>query len=368
MPPRAHDRPPARGGGALRGARAGSSPPPRSRTTRRGSQDLGREMSRLDPIVAAYRTWAGCSDQLAAATEMTEDPDEEVRAMARDEVAEVEARLATVDDELRLLLVPRDPNDDRNVIVEVRAGAGGDEAALFAADLFRMYVRYAERRRWKTEVLATSESDGGGLKEVIAEIRGDARVLAPQVRVRRAPRAARAVDRGGGPHPHLDRHRERAARGRGGRARRSTRRTCGSTSTAPAAPAARASTPPTRRCASPTCRPAPWSPSRTRRASTRTRPRRMTVLRARLLEVERSAWRTSAATSAARRSAAAIGRRRSGPTTSPTTGSPTTASGSPCTTCPGCWRATWTASSSHWRGATARTGSASSGRRGVDMT
>ena len=135
-------------------------------------QELGREMARLDPIVAAFRTWSGLRDQLAAATEMTTDPDEEVRAMARDEVAEVEARLATVDADLRALLVPRDPNDDRNVIVEVRAGAGGDEAALFAADLFRMYVRYAERRRWKTEILATSESDGGGLKEVIAEIRG----------------------------------------------------------------------------------------------------------------------------------------------------------------------------------------------------
>jgi peptide chain release factor 1 len=137
-------------------------------------QELGREMSRLDPIVAAYRTWAGLRDQLAAATEMTQDADDEVRDMARDEVTEIEARLATVDEELRLLLVPHDPNDDRDVIVEVRAGAGGDEAAIFAADLFRMYVRYAERRRWKTEVLATSESDGGGLKEVIAEIHGDA--------------------------------------------------------------------------------------------------------------------------------------------------------------------------------------------------
>ncbi|MEO8247272.1 MAG: peptide chain release factor 1 [Chloroflexota bacterium] len=136
-------------------------------------QELGREMARLDPIVAAFRTWSGLHEQLAAATEMTADPDEEVRVMARDEVTDVEGRLATVDAALRALLVPRDPNDDRNVIVEVRAGAGGDEAALFAADLFRMYVRYAERRRWKTEVLATSESDGGGLKEVIAGIRGD---------------------------------------------------------------------------------------------------------------------------------------------------------------------------------------------------
>ncbi len=135
--------------------------------------DLGRELSRLEPIVTAFRARCGVEDQLAAARGMTADPDDEVRAMARDEVRDLEARLAAIDDELRALLVPRDPNDERDVIVEVRAGAGGDEAAIFAADLFRMYVRYAERRRWKTEVLTTSESDGGGLKEVIAEIHGD---------------------------------------------------------------------------------------------------------------------------------------------------------------------------------------------------
>ncbi|HET7685704.1 MAG TPA: peptide chain release factor 1 [Candidatus Limnocylindria bacterium] len=136
-------------------------------------QELGRELSRLEPMVTAFRTWRGLRDQLDAARQMTADPDADVAAMARDEAAEVEARLATVDAELRALLVPRDPNDERDVIVEVRAGAGGDEAAIFAADLFRMYVRYAERRRWKTEVLTASESDGGGLKEVIAEIHGD---------------------------------------------------------------------------------------------------------------------------------------------------------------------------------------------------
>jgi peptide chain release factor 1 len=92
--------------------------------------------------------------------------------MARDEIAMLERREAALDGELRALLVPHDPNDDRDVIVEVRAGAGGEEAALFAADLFRMYARYAERRRWKTEILSSSESESGGLKEVIAEIHG----------------------------------------------------------------------------------------------------------------------------------------------------------------------------------------------------
>lgn len=136
-------------------------------------QQLGRELSRLEPVITAFRAWTDVREQLDAARGMTADPDEAVREMAREEVAALEAREAALDADLRELLIPRDPNDDRNVIVEVRAGAGGDEAALFAADLFRMYARYAERRRWKTEVLSTSESDGGGVKEVIAEIRGD---------------------------------------------------------------------------------------------------------------------------------------------------------------------------------------------------
>jgi len=93
--------------------------------------------------------------------------------MAREEIARLSSRAAELDESLRVQLVPRDPNDDRNVIVEVRAGAGGDEASLFAADLYRMYARYAERRRWKIEVLSTSGSGSGGLKEVIAEVRGD---------------------------------------------------------------------------------------------------------------------------------------------------------------------------------------------------
>jgi peptide chain release factor 1 len=136
--------------------------------------DLGREMSRLEPIVAGLRRWRGVLTQIEQARSMADDPDDEMRAMAREEVERLTAEAEGLQAELRAHLVPRDPNDDRNVIVEVRAGTGGDEAALFAGDLYRMYVRYAERRRWKVDVMSTSESEGGGFKEVIAEVRGDA--------------------------------------------------------------------------------------------------------------------------------------------------------------------------------------------------
>jgi peptide chain release factor 1 len=136
-------------------------------------QQYGRELARLEPVVNAIRAWTDVRDQLAAAREMTHDPDEEVRAMARDEVETLEQREHVLDGELRLLLVPRDPNDERDVILEVRAGTGGEEATLFAADLFRMYARYAERRHWKVELLSSSESEAGGFKEAIAEVRGE---------------------------------------------------------------------------------------------------------------------------------------------------------------------------------------------------
>ena len=135
--------------------------------------DLGREMARLEPVVAGLRTWRSVQTQLDQARAMGEDPDEEMRSMAREEVDRLGAQAADLEADLRARLVPRDPNDDRDVIVEVRAGTGGEEASLFAADLFRMYARYAERRRWKVDVMSTSESEAGGFKEVIAEVRGD---------------------------------------------------------------------------------------------------------------------------------------------------------------------------------------------------
>jgi peptide chain release factor 1 len=136
-------------------------------------QQYGREQKRLETVVDGYRRWRDLRAQLDGALEMAADSDEEVRSMAREEVAALEGRLEALEGELRLLLVPRDPTDERNVIVEVRAGAGGEEASLFAADLLRMYARYVERRRWRLEVLSTSESSSGGLKEAIAEIRGE---------------------------------------------------------------------------------------------------------------------------------------------------------------------------------------------------
>lgn len=136
--------------------------------------DLGRELSRLQPIVVTLQEWRAVRSELERTRGMADDPDDEMRTMAREEIARLTARADELEAELRLALVPRDPNDDRNVIVEIRAGAGGDEASLFAADLYRMYARYAERRRWKVEVLSTSESGSGGFKELIAEVRGDA--------------------------------------------------------------------------------------------------------------------------------------------------------------------------------------------------
>jgi peptide chain release factor 1 len=133
----------------------------------------GRELARLAPIVALLAERDEAQEALSSTRSMLDDADPEVRTMAREEMAVQEERLAVVETELRRLLVPRDPNDERDVILEIRAGTGGDEASLFATDLFRMYGRYAERRRWKVELLSTSESSSGGFKEAIAEVAGD---------------------------------------------------------------------------------------------------------------------------------------------------------------------------------------------------
>jgi peptide chain release factor 1 len=133
----------------------------------------GRELARLQPIVAALRERDGLAASLASARALLEDADPEMRAMARDEISALEEGQAAVEAELRRLLVPRDPNDDRDVILEIRAGTGGDEASLFAADLYRMYGRYAESRGWRVDILSSSASGSGGFKEVIAEVIGD---------------------------------------------------------------------------------------------------------------------------------------------------------------------------------------------------
>jgi peptide chain release factor 1 len=135
---------------------------------------LGREMARLEPVVAAYRELGEVREQLAGARQMRDhESDDDMRAMAREEIAELEAREARLVDDLRVSLIPRDPNDDRNVIVEIRAGAGGEEAALFAAELLRMYTRYAQEHRFHTDVMSVNETGIGGIKEAILEVAGD---------------------------------------------------------------------------------------------------------------------------------------------------------------------------------------------------
>ncbi|MDR2649455.1 MAG: peptide chain release factor 1 [Clostridiales bacterium] len=132
-----------------------------------------KEHSDLSLIVEKYREHKKAGQDLADAKEMLEQSDdEELRQLAKEEVRALQERIGTAAEELKLLLLPKDPNDEKNVIVEIRGGAGGDEAALFAGDLFRMYTRYAERRRWKTELLSVNESDIGGFKEIIFMIQG----------------------------------------------------------------------------------------------------------------------------------------------------------------------------------------------------
>jgi peptide chain release factor 1 len=134
---------------------------------------LGREQAQLVPIVDEYRALRETRAALASVRESREtESDPDLRRMAQELVEQYEREEAERLDRLRVLLLPRDPNDERNVIIEIRAGTGGEEAALFAADLYRMYSRYAERHRWATELLSASETGIGGLREVIFEVRG----------------------------------------------------------------------------------------------------------------------------------------------------------------------------------------------------
>jgi peptide chain release factor 1 len=135
---------------------------------------LGREAARLQPVVEAFRWLEAIREELAGAREMRDaEDDEELRALAREEIDRLEAAEVEALERLKVLLLPRDPNDDRSVILEVRAGAGGEEAALFAGDLLRMYLRWAERHRFRADIMALNETGIGGVKEAIVEISGD---------------------------------------------------------------------------------------------------------------------------------------------------------------------------------------------------
>ena len=134
--------------------------------------ELGKERSDLEPIVEKSRLYRQVMQQLDEARQLQDEPDEEMRALALSEIEELSPQVETLEAEIKHLLIPKDPRDERNVIMEIRAGTGGEEAALFAADLYRMYIRYAERRNWKIEVMSASETGIGGYKEIILMIKG----------------------------------------------------------------------------------------------------------------------------------------------------------------------------------------------------
>ena len=137
-------------------------------------QKTAKAHSEIATIVEKYREYKDLTKGIAESKAMlTEEKDPEMRAYAQEELAKLEPRVAAIEEELKVLLLPKDPNDEKNIILEIRAGTGGDEATLFAAEIFRMYTRYAETHRWKVEVLSSSESSAGGLKEVIAIIEGN---------------------------------------------------------------------------------------------------------------------------------------------------------------------------------------------------
>lgn len=136
-------------------------------------QELAKEQSGLEELVSVFRSYRDTTRQLSDARALAdESTDEDLRELAREEAEQLADRQDTLGNQLKRLLLPRDPNDEKDVIVEVRAGAGGDEAGLFAADLFRMYNRYAESRGWHVDVLSSNESGIGGFKEIIFEVRG----------------------------------------------------------------------------------------------------------------------------------------------------------------------------------------------------
>ena len=146
---------------------------PKTASDVRELQRLAREKAGIEDVVTTYRKYRKAARSLEETKGMlAEEQDEEMVALTRQEIEGLESRLAKLQEELKAALVPRDPNDEKDIIMEIRAGAGGDEAGLFAADLFRLYGRYAQSKRWSVEIISASESGVGGFKEVIFEIKG----------------------------------------------------------------------------------------------------------------------------------------------------------------------------------------------------
>ena len=135
-------------------------------------QQYIKEMGEMEPIVNKYKEYKKAKEEISEAKEMLDSGDEELKELAKMELSELEDKLPQMEEDLKILLLPKDPNDEKNVFLEIRAGTGGEEAALFAQDLLRMYLRYAERRGWKTEIMDANDTGIGGIKEAIVLIKG----------------------------------------------------------------------------------------------------------------------------------------------------------------------------------------------------
>lgn len=134
-------------------------------------RDLSKEYAQIEPLVQNFEQYQTAQQEMEEAQEMLSD--DELKDLAKESMADAEQKLVALDEALKILLLPKDPNDDNNIYIEVRAGTGGDEAAIFAGDLFRMYSRYAEKQRWKVSIMSTNEGDHGGFKEIIALVEGE---------------------------------------------------------------------------------------------------------------------------------------------------------------------------------------------------
>ncbi|MGB0898210.1 peptide chain release factor 1 [Psychrobium sp. nBUS_13] len=134
---------------------------------------LNKEYAKLGPVIETFNNYKQAEQDFESAQEMLKDEDPDMREMAQEEYKEAKAAIAEIEDELQILLLPTDPNDDRNAFLEIRAGAGGDEAAIFAGDLYRMYSRHIENKGWRVEIITMNESEQGGFKEVVAKISGE---------------------------------------------------------------------------------------------------------------------------------------------------------------------------------------------------
>jgi hypothetical protein len=218
-------------------------------------RDLSMEYARLQPLAEALRGYHDLERDLATARELLEDQDAGMRSLGAEEVEQVQRALSDAEGSLRLLLLPKDSRDDRNIYLEIRAGTGGDEAAIFAGDLYRMYARYAESRGWAVEVLSESPGEHGGHREIISRIVGRGARRPPRRRAASTPPPARSPS-----CPSSMRW----------TTSRSTRRICVLTPSAPLGLAVSTSTRPTRLCASRTCPRGSWWSARTSAPSTRT--------------------------------------------------------------------------------------------------